>query len=173
MGSGIIIDVTEMDFEFEVVEYSKNHPVVVDFWADWCQPCKILGPALEKIAGEAGGAFRLARVNTDANPNLALHYNVRSLPTVKVFNQGQVASEFVGLLPDGRLREFLDKITPPSPFSLSMEKAERLLLVHEWGAAETQFRSILQQSPDSTEALLGLVMALLGQGRGDPAMVLL
>jgi putative thioredoxin len=173
MATGYIIDVNEADFEYEVVDYSKNHPVVVDFWAGWCQPCKQLTPLLEKLANEASGEYRLARVDTDSNPNLAMKYGVRSLPTVKVFTQGQVSMEFVGMQPEARLREFLSNITPPSPLSLALEKANSLLDAHEWAEAEAMFKDVRNQDPDSAAALLGLAMAALGQGTGGLGLMIL
>src|SRR5512136_491822 len=107
MATENIINVSEADFEYEVLKFSQNVPVVVDFWADWCRPCKALSPMLEKIAHEAGGAFRLAKVDVDANPNLAILYNVRSIPMVKAFSNGQVVAEFIGLQPEDRVREFI------------------------------------------------------------------
>ncbi len=94
--SEFIVDVSESNFEYEVLSYSQNLPVVVDFWAEWCQPCKRLGPLLEQLTEEARGNFRLARVDVDANPNLALRYSVRSIPTVKAFSQGQVVLHLPG-----------------------------------------------------------------------------
>ncbi len=173
MASKIIIDVNEADFEYEVLAYSQNVPVVVDFWAPWCKPCKTLSPMLERLANEARGAFRLARVNTDENPNLALRYGVRSLPTVKAFADGQVSSEFAGLQPEPRLREFLGKLTPPSPASLAIEKAAGLLDMQDWEGAEQVYRDILDQIPEQPAALLGMAKALLGQNRPTQALKLL
>jgi thioredoxin len=112
--SNFIVDVSEADFEYEVLSYSQNIPVVVEFWATWCQPCKQLGPMLERLTEEAQGSFRLARVDVDANPNLALRYGVRSVPTVKAISQGQVVGEFAGLQPETRVRDFLARLAPPS-----------------------------------------------------------
>ncbi len=173
MTSKIIIDVTEADFEYEVLAYSQNVPVVVDFWAPWCRPCKTLSPMLEHLANEARGAFRLARVDTDANPNLALRYGVRSLPTVKAFADGQVTAEFTGLQPEPRVRDFLGKLTPPSPASLAIEKAAGLLDMQSWVAAEEIYREILEQVPEQPAAMLGLAKALLGQNRPQEALKLL
>jgi putative thioredoxin len=173
MASDNIVDVTEADFEYEVISYSENTPVVVEFWAEWCKPCKTLGPLLEKLAREAQGSFRLARVNVDANPNLALHYGVRSIPTVKAFSQADIVGEFTGLQPEARIREFLSRITPPSPLALAMEKANSLLQDQQWADAENLFRDLLDQVPQQPEALLGLSMTLLGQGYGREAQAIL
>jgi putative thioredoxin len=168
-----IINVSEADFEYEVLKYSQNVPVVVDFWADWCRPCKALSPKLEQIAQEANGGFRLAKVDTDANPNLAILYNVRSLPTVKAFSNGQIVSEFVGLQPEERLREFITRITPPSPATLAIEKGDSLLNSHQWASAETVYRQILEQNPTQLIALLGLAKALLAQHKVQEALKIL
>jgi putative thioredoxin len=173
MTSGHIRDVSEADFEYEVLAYSQNTPVVVDFWASWCRPCKILSPLLERLAIEAQGAFRLARVDVDRNPNLALRYGVRTLPTVKVFSDGQVSAEFVGLQPEARLREILSNITPPSPANLAVEKAESLLAAYEWVEAENAFRQILKMVPDQPASLFGLAKSLIGQNRGTEALNIL
>ena len=173
MASDNIIDVTELDFEYEVLAYSQNVPVVVDFWATWCQPCKVLGPMLEAMVQEAGGAFRLARVDVDKNPNLALRYSVRSIPTVKAFTSGQVVSEFVGMIPEERLREFLERITPPSPQQLQLEKADSVLKLGQWDQAEKLYRDLIEQSADMPGTLLGLGKALLMQNKNGEALDIL
>src|SRR4030043_2414177 len=109
MASDYIKTVTEVDFEYEVIAYSNQISVVVDFWAEWCRPCKTLTPVLEKIAEDARGSFRLAKVNVDENPNLALRFSVRSIPNVKAFHDGQVVSAFLGLQPEHRIKEFISK----------------------------------------------------------------
>jgi putative thioredoxin len=173
MSTGHIIDVSEADFEYEVLAYSQNTPVIVDFWASWCRPCKVLSPMLERLTIEAHGAFRLARVDVDRNPNLALRYGVRTLPTVKVFTDGQVSSEFVGVQPEARLREIFSTITPPSPASLAVEKADSLLAAHHWAEAEKMYRQILQMVPDQPASLLGLAKSMTGQNRGAEALDIL
>jgi putative thioredoxin len=162
--SDLIITVSESNFEYDVIAYSQRIPVVVDFWAPWCIPCRTQSPMLERFTEEAAGAFRLAKINIDENVNLALRYNVRSIPAVKAFRDGQVVSEFVGLQPELRLREFLGALAP-SENDLIMEKAKSILLLHQWQEAEKAFRKVLETSPNNTVALLGLCKSLLGQGR--------
>jgi putative thioredoxin len=168
-----IIDVNETDFEYEVISYSHNTPVVVDFWAEWCRPCKTLGPILEKLAIEMKGAFRLARLDVDQNPNLAILYNVRSIPTVKAFSEGEPVSEFVGLLPEPRIREFVLSITPPSGLNLALEKAKSLLLQHDWKDAAPLYQEVLEQNPDHPAALLGLAKCMLALGQHHEALAIL
>lgn len=171
--SEYIIDVSESNFEYEVLSYSQNIPVVVDFWAAWCQPCKRLGPMLEQLTQEAKGTFRLARVDVDANPNLALRYGVRSIPTVKAISQGQVVGEFAGLQPEARVREFLSKLAPPSEASLQLEKANSLLANHQWAKAEEIYRELEEQDPNQPQVLLGLVKTLLAQAKTSEASAIL
>jgi putative thioredoxin len=173
MATDHIINASEADFEYEVLAYSQNKPVVVDFWASWCRPCKELSPMLERLAIEGHGSFRLARVDVDHNPNLALRYGVRTLPTVKVFTDGQVSNEFVGVQPETRLREIINNLTPPSPANLAVEKADSLLGFHQWAEAEKMYRQILKQFPDMPSSLLGLAKSLVGMNRGAEAVDIL
>ena len=166
MASEYIINVSESDFEYHVLAYSEKIPVVVDFWADWCIPCKTLGPILERLAGEAQGSFRLAKVDADQNPNLALHYAVRRIPAVKAFRNGKVVSEFVGLQPEPKIRQFLSTIAP-SPTALDMEKGNSLLQLQKWSEAELAFRHVIEINPENPAGLLGLSKALLAQGRPE------
>jgi len=170
--SDFIIDVSEADFEYEVLAYSQNVPVVVDFWAEWCVPCRTLGPMLERLAQEAEGDFRLAKVNVDQNSNLALRYGVHSIPAVKAFRTGEIVGEFVGLQPEPRLREFLRQIAPTES-DLVLEKGASLLASRDIPQAEEAFRQVLDLTPDSTPALLGLAKSLLLQGQGVEANAIL
>lgn len=165
-----IIDVNELNFEYEVIAFSKNVPVLVDFWADWCQPCKMLSPALERLVNEANGGLRLAKVNIDQNPNLAIQFSVRSVPTVKAFVEGMVTAEFAGAQPEARLREFLARLAPPSPLDLDLEKAQGLMNNKEWESAETVLRKVLDQNPTLDTAHLGLAKSLLAQGNPHEAL---
>ena len=173
MSSNFIVDVSEHDFEYEVLSYSQNTPVVVEFWATWCQPCKVLGPMLERLAEEGQGSFRLARVDVDANPNLALRYGVRSVPTVKAISQGQVVGEFAGLQPEARVRDFLARLAPPSESALAQEKADSLLANHQWAEAEEIYRQLDEQSQNQPGILLGLVKSLLAQGKSGESLFIL
>ncbi|MDH7516329.1 MAG: thioredoxin, partial [Bacteroidota bacterium] len=117
-------DVT--DFETQVVERSRVVPVVVDFWAQWCSPCRVLGPVLEKLSEENDGRWDLAKVDTDMMPEIAMQYGVRSIPAVKLFIDGTVVSEFVGAQPEHAIRKWLDAYIPPAE-SKETEQAEKLL----------------------------------------------
>jgi len=172
MASDFIVDVSEADFDYEVLAYSQQAPVVVDFWAEWCAPCRVLGPILERIAKEANGSFRLARVNVDGNPNLALRFMVRSIPAVKAFNGGKMVAEFVGAQPEPKVREFLRPLVP-SQSDLTLEKAFSLLQMQQPKSAEKAFREVLVQTLDNSVARLGLVKSLLFQGLASECQELL
>ncbi len=173
MTSEIIIEVNEANFEYEVMSYSQNVPVIVDFWATWCRPCKTLSPLLEKIVFEAQGAFRLAKVDVDQNPNLTLRFGIRSIPTVKAITQGEIVADFVGEQPEFRVREFIRKILPPSQNSLAQEKAESLLYMQDWQMAENAFRGVLEKEASNPASILGLAKALIPQGKTKEAYKLL
>ena len=168
MANEHVQEFTDANFQAEVL--NSDQPVLVDFWAEWCQPCRVLTPLLEKVVNEAGGNLRLAKVNIDRNPNLAIQYNVRSIPTVKAFIDSQVIAEFVGVIPEQRLREFISKLVPPSPLDLEMEKAQSLLLSHHWDEAQEILADIIRQRPESNSAQLGLAISLLGLNQPDEAM---
>ncbi|TAK12543.1 MAG: thioredoxin [Anaerolineae bacterium] len=172
MSSDPIIEVNEASFQNDVVLFSQTTPVVVDFWADWCQPCHMLSPILEKLAREASGAFRLAKVNADENPNLTMAFNIRSLPTVKAFNKGQVVAEFVGAQTEGAVRDFLRGLAPTQA-DLSIEKGRSLLYNAHWADASGAFRQALKRRPDDGEALLGLAKSLLAQNQPGDALAIL
>jgi putative thioredoxin len=118
------LDVGLADFPQQVLEESKHRPVVVDFWAPWCGPCKSLKPILEKLAAEYGGRFLLAKINSDDNQELAARYGVRGIPSVKAFIDGEPVDEFSGALPEGEVRAFLDRLIPSPADELRAEAAE-------------------------------------------------
>jgi putative thioredoxin len=169
MMSEHIKSVTESDFEYEVLAYSQNTPVIVDFWAEWCKPCKMLSPILEKLVGEAGGSFRLAKVDADVNPNLVLKYSVRSIPTVLAFSQGSRISDFAGLQPEPRVREFINQILPPSPASLLVQKGDSLLAMGDLEGAREAYDEALKITEATPGALLGLIKINLLEGNAPAA----
>jgi putative thioredoxin len=173
MNSENIITVNESDFEYEVIAYSQNTPVVVDFWADWCRPCKTLSPLLERLAEESNGAFRLAKVDADVNPNLVLHWKVRTLPTVAAFSEGNMVANFVGLQPVERIREFINQILPPSPANLLVEKGDSLLASEKLEQANEAYNQALALDKQSPGALLGLMKIALRQGKPKEAFQIL
>lgn len=172
MPSDFVIDVSESSFEFDVIEYSQNVPVLVDFWAEWCAPCKILSPMLEKLAADGRGTFRLAKVDVDGNKNLSIRYGVRSIPTVKAFLKGQVVAEFTGIQPEVKLVEFIRTLAP-SPADLSIEKGNVLLQSHEWKQAEGVFMEVMEEDQNNSRGMLGLMISYLGQGKSNQALGLL
>lgn len=167
-----IIDVDEANFDIEVLQVSESLPVVVDFWAEWCQPCKILTPILIDLIKQGTEEIRLAKVNVDHNPNLAIRYNVRGIPAVKIFRNREIIAEFTGLRSVDQIRKIFEEITP-HPTDLLLGKGNSLLKNQDWEQAEETFRSILTERKEYPPALVGLAKALLGQGVGSEALTIL
>jgi putative thioredoxin len=163
-----IIDVTQATFQAEVVERSRRQPVVVDFWAPWCGPCRMLSPTLERLTQEASGAFRLAKLNVDDNQDLAMRFGVQGIPAVKGFRDGRVVAEFVGAQPEPAVRQFLRQLVP-NPADQLLTLAGAMLAAHRWPESEAGYRQILAADPGSGPAALGLLRALLAQGKGAEA----
>ncbi|HSL26841.1 MAG TPA: thioredoxin [Acidimicrobiia bacterium] len=167
-----VTDVTEADFQAAVIEGSKTVPVVVDFWASWCQPCKTLGPILERAANESGGAFRLAKVDVDANPRLAQAFGVQGIPTVVGFRDGQPVTQFTGAIPEAAVRQFLAQLIPP-PVDPRVEEAEALADAGDVPGAEAKLTALLAEQPANLEAALALAGLLLDRGATTEALELL
>ncbi len=170
--SEYILDVSEGTFENDVLMRSHETPVVVDFWAEWCVPCKILGPLLERVAIEWGGSFLLAKVDVDENPNLAIRYGVQGIPAVKAIHNGEVVAEFVGAQPESAVRRFIQNLVP-SEADRAVAEAQSLLATRHWPEAEDAFREVLEKDDRNAAAALGLVKSLLMQGVGKETVEIL
>jgi putative thioredoxin len=154
-------DVTESDFETRVIERSREVPVVVDFWAEWCGPCRTLGPALETAVAKRDGEVELAKLDTDRNPGLAMSFQIGSIPAVKAFKDGKVVAEFVGAIRPPQIEEFLDGLVPSAADKLATSDDEESL------------RKALELDPRNAAAAVKLGRALLTRGDDAEAFELL
>jgi putative thioredoxin len=169
--TGWVIEVGDEDFEAEVLERSKQTPVVVDFWAPWCQPCRLLSPMLEALAKEKAGKFVLAKVNIDEAQNLASYFQIESIPTVHVVRAGQVYPGFQGVLDEKELRDFIHQIVPSEDDTAALEAFA--LENTDPAKAEARYREVLQHQPDHEQARVGLARMLVAQHKHDDAAKLL
>jgi putative thioredoxin len=165
--SGDLIKETDTNgFRVDVIEASMQVPVIVDFWAPWCGPCKQLGPMLEKLVRQAGGRVRLAKINIDENQNLAAQLRIQSVPTVYAFHQGQAVDGFVGAQPESKLRAFIDKLTSgaQAPAEEMLDVGQQALDAGDAETAASAFSSALAEDPGNPKAVAGLIRSLIALG---------
>jgi len=157
------MDVTDVSFESEVLERSTTVPVLVDLWAEWCGPCRTLGPILEKVVAETDGAVELVKVDVDANPRVAATFRVQSIPAVYAIKDRKVVDSFIGALPEPAIRQFVASLSPPP------SEAERLIEAGD----EASLRLALELEPANERAVLALASLLVERGDADEALALL
>lgn len=162
------IDVTNDTFEREVIEASKSTPVVVDFWAPWCGPCRVLKPILEKLSAEYGGRFKLAKVNSDENQEIAAAYGIRSIPDVMAFKDGKPVSHFLGAVPESQVRAFIEELIP-TPSEIERARAAELRQAGDLAGAVEALRKALDFDPAYDPARLDLAGLLIELKRMDEA----
>jgi putative thioredoxin len=171
-----MIDVTTANFETEVIAASATTPVLVDFWAPWCGPCKSLGPLLEKMEEAYGGRFKLVKIDSDQEQQLTAAFGVRSLPTCILLKNGQPVDGFMGAVPEGKLREFLDKHIPSEEALLAeseTQAAEELMASGDLQSAQAKLEDALAADPGNDDARFDLIKILISTGQFEPADALL
>ena len=166
--SSFAIDVGASNFDEIVIRGSRDRPVLVDFWAPWCGPCRMLAPILDKLAAEMGGRFTLAKLNTDDEQELAARYGIRGIPNVKAFVDGRVADEFTGVQPEAGVRAFLERVMP-SPAARAIAEAKARLAAKDAVGALAKLDEAHALDPDGEDALLTRAEALIALGRGPDA----
>ncbi len=160
-----MVDVTDASFQTAVIERSQTVPVVVDLWAEWCGPCKVLGPIIEKAVADTEGQVELAKVDVDANPQIAQAFRVQSIPAVFALRDGQPVDQFVGALPEAQIVEFVQKLLPAK----ELTEVERLIEAGD----EASVRAAIELEPANAVAITALAELFATDGRADEALALL
>ncbi|NQW10720.1 MAG: thioredoxin [Alphaproteobacteria bacterium] len=172
-GPNPIKDATTATFVADVIDASQDVPVLVDFWAPWCGPCKQLTPALEAVVRRAAGAVRLVKINIDESPEIAQQLRIQSIPTVYAFKNGQPVDGFQGAVPESQIQELVDRISggasKESPIAQALDQAEQLLDAGDHHGAGGIFQQILQHDPENVPAFAGLLKSLIATDRADEA----
>jgi len=166
--SAHVFDATTATFEQHVLQASQVQPILIDFWAEWCAPCKALGPLLEKVVASYNGAVRLAKIDVDAEKALAVEFGVRSIPTVVLVRDGQIVDGFAGALPEGQLREFLDRHVQPLD-AIPDEAIEEAAIVESPEQTIARVREQIAANPDKADLRLDLAVALMRSGDATSA----
>ncbi|MFV0798532.1 thioredoxin [Brucella anthropi] len=176
-GTDLVKDTTTAGFQADVITESRNQPVLVDFWAPWCGPCKQLTPIIEKAVRDAGGAVKLVKMNIDDHPAIAGQLGIQSIPAVTAFVNGQPVDGFMGAVPESKVKEFIAKIGGPSDAEAALAEAitaaNELIEAGDFVQASEIFSSILHAVPDNVDAIVGLATCLLESGDAEKAREIL
>ncbi|MEP4030286.1 thioredoxin [Roseibium polysiphoniae] len=171
-GGDLVFDVTTQNFMQDVMEASRSQPILVDFWAPWCGPCKQLTPVIEGAVKAAGGAVRLAKMNIDDHPEIAGQLGIQSIPAVIAFKDGQPVDGFMGAKSDSEVKAFIEKLGGQAPVSQTeafLEQAAGLLEAKDFGQAAQLFGAVMQMEPDNVQAICGLAQCYLGADETERA----